>query len=120
MTLSAGHTPGVIPTTATVDFMSTLAMDPDFSNLNFQPSFMNFDDATSSAQFAIQSGWEMSGVETVAGTGLTPSASGEMGWGQMLEGMQDWGLAGIVDQQGEQQQQQQQQGAFDAMGRRLS
>lgn len=119
MTLSAGHTPGVIPTTATVDFMSTLAMDPDFSNLNFQPSFMNFDDATASSQFAIQSGWEMSGVETVAGTGLTPSASGEMGWGQMLEGMQDWGLTGVVDQQGEQQQQQQ-QGAFDAMGRRLS
>jgi hypothetical protein len=120
MTISSAHTPGVIPTTTTVDFMSTLSMDPDFNNLSFQPNFMNLDDAATTPQFTMQSGWEMSGIETTPGTGLTPSASGEMGWSQILEGIQDWGLVGVEQQQQRQQQQQQQQEGFDAIGRRLS
>lgn len=118
MTLSNAHTPGVIPTTTAVDFMSTLAMDPDFNNLSFQTNFMNMDDTATTPQFTMQSGWEMSGIETTPGTGLTPSASGELGWSQILEGMPDWGLVGVEQQQ--QQQQNQQQEGFDAMGRRLS
>ena len=123
MTLSSAHTPAVIPTTTTVDFMSTFAMDSDFNNLSFQPNFMNLDDAATTPQFTMPSGWEMSGIETTPGTGLTPSASGEMGWSQMLEGMQDWGLLGVEQQQQRQQQQQQQnrqQEEFDSMRRRLS
>lgn len=124
MTLSNAHTPSAIPTTTTIDFMSTLAMDPDFSNLSFQPNFMNLDDAATTSQFTMSSGWEMSGIETTPGTGLTPSASGEMGWSQMLEGMQDWGLLGVEQHQQQRQQQQrqqnQQQEEFDTIGRRLS
>jgi hypothetical protein len=121
MTISNAHTPGVIPTTTTVDFMSTFAMDSDFNNFSFQPNFMNMDDATATTQFTMQSGWEMSGIETTPGAGLTPSASGEMGWSQILEGMPDWGLVGVEQQQQQQQQQQnQQREEFDTMGRRLS
>lgn len=93
-TASNMPTPGTAG--ANVDFMSTLAMDSDFSNLAFQPNFMNFDDATT---YNLQ-GWgvsEMSGVESNVPTGLTPGATGltpvgdaQMNWSQMLDGIPEF------------------------------
>jgi hypothetical protein len=102
MTLSSGGT-STLPTpgaVTNVDFINTLSMDPDFSNLAFQPSFMNFDD-TSTFGLSGGGGWEMSGIiETGVHTGLTPGAtgtgmtpeSGAGGWSQMLENIQDWSI----------------------------
>lgn len=96
MTISSTTTPsagGPVGSAANVDFMSTLTMDPDFSNLAFQPSFMNFDDTTN---YSLQ-GWEMSGIESNVPTGLTPGATGltpigdgQMNWSQMLEGIPEF------------------------------
>jgi len=89
-----------------VDFISALGMDTDFTNLSFQPSFMNFDESTN---FNMQSGWEMSGIEANAPTGLTPAPSGDMNWSQMLDGIQDWSLPNSSEQQ-----------SFDHLGRRTT
>lgn len=96
MTMSSGAsaipTPGAV---TNVDFINTLSMDPDFSNLAFQPSFMNFDDTTNWNVGG--AAWEMSGIESSAPTGLTPGPTGmtpegQMNWSQMLDNIPDWSM----------------------------